>query len=276
MIRVSRHNDKLNLKFDYDPETVLKVKTIKGRSYDVSTKSWNIPTESAKEMIDIFGIDSLEFDENVRIDSLLSKTEASNEISNNIPTDIFNSVLSTIEHDNMRAFAEWSLSILPKYFYEVPASSTGKYHPKYALGHGGLARHTKAAIMIANELFGNHTVQSFSAIERDCIRVALLLHDGVKHGLAGSRYVTSTHPLEVINYISEKYNEVKNTLSKDVVEVMAKYWNDISSNIATHMGEWNYDFKTKVEVLPKPETEMQKFTHLCDYLASRKVLEVIM
>ena len=40
------------------------------------------------------------------------------------------------------------------------------------------------------------------------------------------------------------------------------------------MGEWNTDYKTKEEVLPLPESEMQKFTHLCDYLASRKMLEV--
>ena len=28
------------------------------------------------------------------------------------------------------------IGLLPDYFFEVPASSTGKYHPKFALGDG--------------------------------------------------------------------------------------------------------------------------------------------
>jgi hypothetical protein len=40
------------------------------------------------------------------------------------------------------------------------------------------------------------------------------------------------------------------------------------------MGEFNTDFKTKKEILPKPVTDIQKFIHMCDYLASRKWLPV--
>ena len=41
------------------------------------------------------------------------------------------------------------------------------------------------------------------------------------------------------------------------------------------MGQWNTDYKTKKEILPKPETWAEFFTHLFDYLASRKYLTVI-
>lgn len=265
MLNVVPNGDKLNVSFDYDATKVLKVKSIPGRSYDVATKSWNIPKEGIKKLIELFGDDLI-------IDSDVDVTL---EPAEDDKLAIFRDVLSTIEQDNMRIFAEWTLSVLPDYFYEVAASSTGKYHPKYALGYGGLARHTKAAIMIANELFSNHTIQSFTTAERDMIRVALLIHDGVKHGLNGSKYVIATHPLVVIDYIKEQAatpgvpNDVLDIINSDV-------WNQISNNIATHMGEWNYDYKTKEPVLPKPETEMQKFTHLCDYLASRKILEVLM
>jgi hypothetical protein len=44
--------------------------------------------------------------------------------------------------------------------------------------------------------------------------------------------------------------------------------------VASHMGSWNTDYKTKKEILPKPITSMEKFVHLCDYLASRRFLEV--
>ena len=47
------------------------------------------------------------------------------------------------------------IELLPDYFFEVPASSTGKYHPDYALGEGGLLRHSKAAARIGYELLQN-------------------------------------------------------------------------------------------------------------------------
>lgn len=39
------------------------------------------------------------------------------------------------------------------------------------------------------------------------------------------------------------------------------------------VGQWNTVRYSKV-VLPTPKTKYQKFVHLCDYLASRKFLEV--
>ena len=39
------------------------------------------------------------------------------------------------------------------------------------------------------------------------------------------------------------------------------------------MGPWNKDYNGE-EVLEKPHTKYQNFVHMCDYLASRKVLNV--
>ena len=33
------------------------------------------------------------------------------------------------------------INMLPEYFFHEAASSSGKYHPDYALGEGGLLRH---------------------------------------------------------------------------------------------------------------------------------------
>ena len=57
-----------------------------------------------------------------------------------------------IKNKNIRKFAIDMVSILPDYFFVVPASSTGKYHPEYSLGEGGLVRHTKSAVLIAKTL----------------------------------------------------------------------------------------------------------------------------
>lgn len=152
------------------------------------------------------------------------------------------------------------------------------YSPKEALQfelEGGLVRHTIAAVRVAEELFRNDTVQNFTNTEKDIIRVSLLLHDGVKHGPNGSGYTTSTHPLEVIKYIEDKYWEVEeDELPDEVLEIMEDdCWYQIAECIKSHMGQWNTDYKTGEEVLPKPETIMQSFVHLCDYLASRKCIE---
>lgn len=63
----------------------------------------------------------------------------------------FNKEIALIKNKSIRDFASICIQFVPKYFFEIPASSSGKYHPSYALGEGGLVRHTKAAIAIAQE-----------------------------------------------------------------------------------------------------------------------------
>ena len=60
----------------------------------------------------------------------------------NSKSSIFDSILNTIESEDIRKFAERCIETIPDYFWNVGASSTGKYHPQYALGDLGLARHT--------------------------------------------------------------------------------------------------------------------------------------
>ena len=48
--------------------------------------------------------------------------------------DIFKIELDYIKDERLKDNAKIILEKLPDYFYEVQAASTGKYHPKYALG----------------------------------------------------------------------------------------------------------------------------------------------
>lgn len=181
-------------------------------------------------------------------------------------SEVFDYELSFIKNPKIKEFTVKALEYLPDYFYEVAASSTGKYHPQYALGKGGLVRHTKAAVRIAIELFRCETVTGhYSDDSKDIIISALLLHDGAKHGLNGSNYTITEHPKVIVDMIRNN-SDLDNLLDKEVFEV-------ILSGISTHMGQWNTDYKTKKEVLDKPSTGMQKFIHMCDYLASRKSIE---
>jgi hypothetical protein len=158
--------------------------------------------------------------------------------------------------------AYYCLLQAPDYFWSIPASSTGKYHPKYALGEGGLVRHVKATIRIANELF-NLEQFNFSDREKQLIKVALLLHDCYKNGINGSEYTVDEHPIIGAKQFMENSRYVMNAIDRLFV----------SGCILTHMGKWNKTREGKI-IMPKPFTRAQKFVHLCDYLASRKFLEV--
>lgn len=175
---------------------------------------------------------------------------------------IFSDELKYIVNPKIKKLAEKIISNIPDYFFEVAASSTGKYHPTYALGSGGLVRHTKAAVGIAADLLKlEYNSQMFNSDERDCIIAALICHDGWKHGDEKSQYVISAHPVVAADHVLE--------FADDSEKPFAKI---IANNIRSHMGEWNTDYRSKVEIMPKPSTPMEMFVHECDYLASRKYL----
>lgn len=178
--------------------------------------------------------------------------------------EAFTKELGYIKNDDIRTFTQQALNKLPDYFYTVPASSTGKYHPSYTLGDGGLKRHTQAAVRIAIELFRMDCFL-YNEDEKDIIISSLILHDGCKSGLNHSQYTVTEHPLIVAKFIKDDF-QLNNYVDEN-------FLNLITSNIETHMGQWCFDFKTKKEVLPVPKSKMQRFVHLCDYLASRKCLE---
>lgn len=180
--------------------------------------------------------------------------------------EVFRDELSLIQDDKIRMFATKAVSLLPDYFFEVAASSTGKYHPKYALESGGLVRHTKAAVLIADSLLGLEMYNRYTQDEKDLMITALILHDGMKNGETKSMYTVSEHPDVIADWILE-HEELKDVLPEIQLIVL-------SDAMRSHMGQWNTDYKTKNEILPKPITAMQKMVHMCDYLASRKFLEV--
>lgn len=178
--------------------------------------------------------------------------------------EIFKTELDYIRNPDIREFTEKVLNKLPEYFFSIPASSTGRYHPSYALGDGGLIRHTQAAVRIAVELF-RVDLFKYTEDEKDMIISSLILHDGCKSGLNHSKYTVTEHPLVVAKFIKND-DELIECLDKNTLNI-------ITGCIESHMGQWTKDFKTKKDVLPRPKTKMQNFVHWCDYLASRKCLE---
>jgi hypothetical protein len=174
---------------------------------------------------------------------------------------MFEKELAMIEDDTIRGMAEQAVALIPDYFYTIAASSSGKYHPNYALGDGGLYRHVCAAVGIAQQLF---RIYNFNRREQDLIIASLIPHDGWKQGYDAAGWTLHEHPAIAADELK------KNIRCSDGLEEF--YLTVICANIRCHMGQWNVHPKSDV-VLPTPQTEMQKFVHLCDYLASRKALE---
>lgn len=177
----------------------------------------------------------------------------------------FSKELEYIKSEKIKNACQKMIELLPDYFFEVPASSTGKYHPEYALGEGGLLRHTKAAVRIAYELLNDPCIgDKYTQDEKDLMIMALILHDGLKSGLNHEKYTRFDHPILIADYIMD--NEEELGLEVEKIEFLC-------DAVKTHMGSWTTDYNG-VEVLEKPKTKYQNFVHMCDYLASRKCLLV--
>lgn len=178
---------------------------------------------------------------------------------------VFLKEYSYIQNRNILDSLKTMVDLLPDYFFQIPASSTGKYHPAYALGEGGLVRHTKAAVRIAYELLINESIGNvFKQDEKDLIIMALILHDGLKSGLTKTEYTQFNHPLLISDYIKKNSNKLK--LTDEQLKLVCRM-------VEAHMGPWNKDFKGN-PVLPVPSDKYQKFVHMCDYLASKKFINV--
>lgn len=155
---------------------------------------------------------------------------------------------SFFNNENVKDLVEKAYrTCVPLDFFLQPASSSGKYHPGYELGVGGLVRHTKATMVVAKTLF--NITEDITPKEQDLVMAALALHDIAKP--------SKLHPIEVKSILDP------------ILEDHYEFLTQVCGLISTHMGQWNNFGK-----LPTPSTPLQNFVHMCDYLASRKYIAV--
>lgn len=181
--------------------------------------------------------------------------------------EIFKTELNYIKDERIKKSCEIILDLLPDYFYEIPASSTGKYHPSFSLGDGGLVRHVKVAVRIGKELLDNPSFKNnYKDWEKDIMLMTLILHDGLKSGLNHDRYTAFNHPILIRDFVNNHKDEI--VLKKEELELF-------SSCVESHMGgvPWNKNSYTNEE-LPIPKSKYQVFVHMCDFLSSKKFLNV--
>ena len=182
----------------------------------------------------------------------------------------FDKEVNLIQNKGIRLTTQRILCSMPAWFMKEGASSTGKYHPTYAQGEGGLYKHTCAAVKIYNDIA---SLQQYKEVidNKDWGIAALILHDMCKYGYDDmpSKYTKFDHPLLVRKWLEYLQYESGAEEFPD-----QEYINNVCNLVETHMGQWNTNNYYPDIVLPVPLTANQQLVHLADYLASRKYLEV--
>ena len=191
----------------------------------------------------------------------------------------FENELKLIQNPFCKVFAQYCVDHIHPRFFEEAASTTGKYHPQYALGLGGLYRHTCAAVQIAESLMQLDCIKEFlkyndmpESFGHDAVILALIMHDSCKCGKDfESKYTLHDHPIVACNFVADLLLQAKSEGVIEAVEFTDNYVALVCKLIACHMGQWN-SCKWSNVTLPVPNTDLKKFVHVCDYLASRKFL----
>lgn len=174
--------------------------------------------------------------------------------------DFFKRELELIKDENLREVVRiYMLVRTPDYFWTDGASSSGKYHPQFSQGEGGLVRHTKAVVMFAEELLKMNTYAYMREEYKDYVIAACILHDTIKYGMG-----------EEINK-DEYRNHARNAADafKQWCEDYDYTPSEILLNaIISHMGQWSTDKNDR------PFSPVDRCVHMADYMASRSFIDV--
>lgn len=196
-------------------------------------------------------------------------------------SELFEKELKLIKNEHMRNIVAATLDASPECIQVIPASSSGRYHPEYSLGDGGLSRHIKATVGIAWSMISSDVLngllnkKDYSNIYEDIVYASLILHDCCKPDDTPKHSTRFDHPLVGAELFVKTFKEyVKDAALKDGDMNYFKIAIPLVSNcIKSHMGIYTTAPYAKGIVLPRPSNNLEWFVHLCDLLSSKKYLE---
>lgn len=178
-------------------------------------------------------------------------------------SDFFEREIQFIEDINLQDFVRFFFNErCGNWFWKSGASSSGKYHPQFTKGEGGLVRHTKAVAWVCEELLRMSSYAYMKAEYKDYARVACLLHDTRKYGGGDTED-------------KDCYKEHGAFAAFDVCDA----WQDffgldhecpelLLMAIRSHMGQWTENRDDR------PFTNIDRLVHLSDYIASRPFWDI--
>jgi len=168
--------------------------------------------------------------------------------------DIFAEEYKLIKSPSVKRLVWNCFEAAPEYFWKVPSSNTGRYHPKDEFVDGGLVLHTKRAVRVAMHLC---EALSIMGLEKDCVIAAALMHDLCKNGMPeNSGHTVDGHGFLWIELARSRMP--KNQFTKNHV------YRTISRLILYHMGKFDTPY-----ILDWSDT-LATCVYLADYIASRR------
>lgn len=176
-------------------------------------------------------------------------------------SELFEREVLNIESEDLRDFVRWFFdNYVGEWFWDSGASSSGKYHPKFAQGEGGLVRHTRAVEMVCEELMRMSSYAYMKAEYKDFARVACLLHDTCKYGTddAEDKDCYKNHGALAADTVAKAWTVFFHEPAPELLKMA----------IRSHMGQWVEDREDR------PFTTIDRLVHMADYIASRSFFDI--
>lgn len=176
-------------------------------------------------------------------------------------SDFFEREIQLIQSEDLRDFARFFFNErVGAWFWKSGASSSGKYHPTFAQGAGGLVKHTRAACMVCEELLHLNTYAYMRDEYKDYARLAVLLHDTRKYGDGDEedKNCYPRHGVLAAGSVWLAWREFFNTPCPELLTMA----------IRSHMGQWVEEREDR------PFTTIDRLVHLSDYIASRSFWDI--
>lgn len=179
---------------------------------------------------------------------------------------VFQPLLDKFETEEMRIYCTEMIKQIPNYIFDMPSSTSGKYHNKTQCQPHGQVYHILMFAEILNYLLAlKCNKEKFkSSQQRDAMRCVPIFHDALKCGLEGGSWTVHEHPMLAGVWVRE--TQAEHDIDDKVKEAIARM-------CERHSGEWTTSKKSKV-ILPEPENEMERMIHMCDILSSRNNIDM--
>lgn len=186
--------------------------------------------------------------------------------SNEDKIKIFSESLSKFETEHMRLYCEDMIKTIPDYIFEIPSSTSLKYHNKTQCQKHGQIYHIVMFEAIMNYILSLKCIkEKFPTPEiRDAMRCIAYFHDSQKCGSNGSQFTVHEHPILAGQWVRE--TKVEHDIDDKIKE-------QIACMCERHSGEFISSKRSKV-ILPEPETEAEILCHMCDILSSRADIDM--
>ncbi len=196
-------------------------------------------------------------------------------------SDLFEKEISYISDETLQNIVRDTLNAAPECIQTIPASSSGKHHPKADLGEGGLVRHVRAVTAIAKDMIDTDIFKNIVLgvgaddyetimIYADVALAACILHDCMKPDDTPKHSTVFDHPLKAANLFKGTAKKYITKANMDYMKIVIPL---VHSCISCHMGQFTTAPYAKGIVLPKPKLGIEQFVHMVDYIASRKFID---